>query len=76
MRAPQSSTGRLRLGHRSIDFGRLEYSISRRLRIAKPSAKEAIIIVAGLALRKRRKTITSDNIDSAAPTSSSSGTRR
>jgi len=60
----------------AIDFGRLEYSISRRLRIAKPSAKEAIIIVAGLALRKRRKTIISDNIDSAAPTSSSSGTRR
>ena len=76
MRAPQTSTGRLRLGHSVIDFGRLEYSISRKFRIANPSAKEAIIIVAGLALRKRRNTITSDNTDSAAPTSSSSGISR
>ena len=33
--------------------------------MTKPSAKEAIIIVAGLALRKRRKTRISDSTDRA-----------
>src|SRR5258708_34410172 len=76
MRAPRISTGRLRLGHSVIDFGRLEYNINRKFRIENPRAKDAIIIVAGLALRKRRNTITSDNTERPAPISSSSGTRR
>jgi hypothetical protein len=41
--------------------------------ITKPSAKDAIIIVAGLALRNRRKTMISDSTDKPAPIARISG---
>lgn len=44
--------------------------------MTKPSAKDAIIMVAGLARRKRRKTTISQRTDSAAPVASTSGTSR
>ena len=43
--------------------------------MTKPSAKEAIIMVAGLALRKRRNTTISDSTESPAPTARMKGTR-
>src|SRR5437667_4814556 len=75
MRAPAISTGRLKFDHRSIDFGRLEKSISKKCLMTKPKAKEAIIIVAGLALRKRRKTRTSETTERPAPIARMSGMR-
>ncbi len=44
--------------------------------MTKPSAKEAIIIVAGLVLRKRRKTTISQRTESPAPTASTKGISR
>ena len=44
--------------------------------MTKPRAKDAIIIVAGLVLRKRRNTMISDRIERAAPIISNSGIRR
>ncbi len=43
--------------------------------MTKPSAKEAIIMVAGLALRNRRKTRISDRTESPAPIARISGMR-
>jgi len=42
--------------------------------MTKPSAKEAIIMVAGLALRNRRNTTISDSTESPAPMARISGT--
>ena len=44
--------------------------------MTKPSAKEAIIMVAGLARRNRRNTTSSDRTDSPAPMASTKGISR
>ena len=75
-RAPKISTGCDSTGSSEIDFGRLEKSMSRKYRMTKPSAKDEIIMVAGLARRNRLNTTISHSTESPAPQSRTKGTSR